>query len=298
MKGNHNKLNVVYTIDKNYLFHFCASLTSLLESNLDLIDKVYVVTDYESKYKFQKIKKFYKSKFDIQVLFLKTDLDNFKGLPITHHLTIATYFRLLIDIILPSTIDKVLLLDSDTIIQGSIGDLCNISFGENLQNNHYLYAVNHKLNYNQLKRLNNINYDSESGRYFNAGVLLINLKKWRDEKIHQLLLNNSKKYFNYLLWADQDILNITFEKKWGELDYRYNVFDTINNFEESPVILHFAGSTKPWSFKSNHPYTHKYIYYRNRSPFKYNYLESINLELILNKLKSVMVKFFNFSNLD
>lgn len=285
------KLNIVYTIDINYIKHFSASLSSLLETNKDIIGNIFLVTDLEKTSILNKIQKFYLKKYHANIIVLKIDSNVLSDLPVTHHLAISSYFRILLDQILPTEVDQVLLLDSDTIVLNSLNDFLNINFDIELYKDFYLFAVNHNLKSQDLKRLEKLGYDYESEQYFNAGVIFINLKRWRNEKIHELLLLNTKKYSKELLWMDQDVLNITFEKKWGKLDYKYNYFDSNIDFDSTPTIVHFAGATKPWTYKNNHKYKKIYIDNRNLSPFRYSILETISFNLIMIKIKLVIKNF-------
>lgn len=110
--------------------------------------------------------------------------------------------------------------------------------------------------------------------YFNAGVLLINLKKWREEHIYEksieFLRNNSESIVNH----DQDVLNVVCGKKTKMLSYTWNTMNYffMKNFQLSqdrvlkiyqkeeqtnvidPTIIHFASRPKPWERLCIHPF--------------------------------------------
>lgn len=92
---------------------------------------------------------------------------------------------------------------------------------------------------------------------FNAGVLLINNDMWREQNItHDLLVLTEEKQ-DQVQMADQSILNIYFENRWLQLDYKFNYLtgldflhpsgDLENLNEKWPVITHFASKDKPWN---------------------------------------------------
>ena len=114
-------------------------------------------------------------------------------------------------------------------------------------------------------------YDIDSTKYFNAGVLLINTKKWCEEKISEkalTLINDG----NIYKFADQDVLNILLENKTLLLPIKFNTkikiaIDAHQEKEIRPytVILHYISQNKPW-FKV---YLSKiFEYYLALSPWK------------------------------
>lgn len=274
------KLNVVFTIDMDYVQHFCVACTSLLENNKKIINRIFLVHDIEqNNTKFKKAIEFLEDKYNVKIEQLKLEdtsiLDNFK---LTHHVSKATYFRLLLSEIIPGDIDRVLFLDSDIIVNGSLVDLLTLDFfrSDNLDirykdgikdNEYYILAVDHKYNEQALKRLKEIGF--RGNKYFNGGVMLINLKKWREDNIAKILIENAKKYNKHLVCWDQDVLNITFDMRWGELDFKYNAFGLVRKSDSQDYrIIHYTGSSKPWHFRNNHPYKHLYWQYLKITPFK------------------------------
>lgn len=90
---------------------------------------------------------------------------------------------------------------------------------------------------------------NSKGRYFNAGVLLVNSKVWRRARIMQNLLAIMPNYTQYgFEWADQCVLNYYFAGEYGQIDLIYNSIP--QEFNESQTrIIHFSGFHKPWTFK-------------------------------------------------
>lgn len=277
-------VDVVFTIDENYIQHFCVACTSLLENNQN-IGRIFLVQDIdEDNNKLALVINYFKQKYNIEIEKLVLDSKILENFTITHHISKATYFRLLLSEILPKDIDKVLFLDSDIVIQGDLSDLIKLNFlrndnvyagysdaNENTSYSgnyeYYIFGVNHKSTKKDLERLRITGFEGNS--YFNAGIMYINLKKWREENISKILIENATKYNEHLLWWDQDVLNITFDKEWGELDFKYNAFglemkDDIKNY----IIIHYTGSSKPWHFRNKHPYKNLYWKYLKMTPFK------------------------------
>lgn len=181
------------------------------------------------------------SKFDSTIVDIKiesSDIENFKTLS---HISSATYFRYFI----PNKIseEKVLYLDSDLIVRSSLDELFNFDLGDKA-----LAA--------SIDMISEV-YDKNT-REFNAGVILINNRIWRE---YDVLKNAMDIHFNRdseLKNADQTVLNILFESNWIELDRKYNYqvgadyirkIDRINDEYkkiENTVIVHFTTANKPW----------------------------------------------------
>ncbi|MDY0193866.1 MAG: glycosyltransferase family 8 protein [Aliarcobacter butzleri] len=278
------KLDVVFTINENYIQHFCVACTSLFENNKN-IGRIFLVQDInQGNKKLEKTIDYLEQKYNIKIEKLSLDSKILESFKITHHISKATYFRLLLSEILPKDVDSVMFLDSDIVINGSLDDILeldflredniHISYQDGINDKtyssnyeYYIFAVNYKFDEDELSRLRRIGF--EGNKYFNAGIMYINLKKWRNENISKTLIDNATKYNEHLVWWDQDVLNITFDKEWGELDFKFNAFG-LNEKDDSKnyKIIHYIGSSKPWHFRNKHPYKHLYWKYLRMTPFK------------------------------
>ena len=107
--------------------------------------------------------------------------------------------------------------------------------------------------------------------YFNSGVLLINVKYWRDHNCIENFYEITEKYQDLLTLFDQDILNIAFHnrKKWLPVTYNMQngflykkesmwyvpeIATDVNVMKHDPVIVHFSTWDKPWKLECFHPY--------------------------------------------
>lgn len=178
------------------------------------------------------------------------DFDNF---PIyIEYLPKTTYARLKTAEYLPSDIDKILYLDIDLLVSHSLLPLWNT-----ILDDFPLAACEDPfIEYSSYKNMLGLN---PQHKYFNAGVLLLNLKKWRELDIFNLAVSIIQG--KELKYQDQDILNIIFENKVYYLDSRFNF--TRNHREQikkqgnkNPVITtmpiaiyHYVGSRKAWHAK-------------------------------------------------
>jgi lipopolysaccharide biosynthesis glycosyltransferase len=113
--------------------------------------------------------------------------------------------------------------------------------------------------------------------YFNSGVLLINVDRWKNENITDKLfcyleqLPSSAK----LHFPDQDLLNAVLQGRWRQLSRKWNFFETdeagapsVDKYDREAVIVHFASGKKPWFKGSTHPARQLYLDHRQNTPFR------------------------------
>jgi lipopolysaccharide biosynthesis glycosyltransferase len=216
----------------------------------------------------------------INIHWVKQDDSLFENLVVTRHLTVACYYRLLIADFLPQELEKAIYLDTDMVVTGDLEELWNIDIGNN-----YILAVqdDFQLNIGRSQGLQNykeigINPDN---KYFNSGLLVINLQKWRSENIGQKVIEYVEKNREYVRCEDQDGLNAILAGKWGELHPKWNQMpkiykfplegnnpfpeDVYNELLNHPCVIHYTNSPKPWRsglrFKCTHPKKDLFFHY-------------------------------------
>ncbi len=125
--------------------------------------------------------------------------------------------------------------------------------------------------------------------------MLINLNKWRLDKVSGELMKIAMDYKNHLLWHDQDVLNIYFRNNVGTLDSTYNKFIE-HRIPKLPLIIHYTGSSKPWQYFNNHPYKYLYWKYLKMTPFKNQKFESVTIKMAFQKYFRMFKKFANIED--
>ena len=255
-------LNVVFTIDERFVQHLTVTLVSLLENNKDISVEAYIIHDIEDLLVLNKISSFFKEKYDLDLKLIKLDNSVFDNYRISLHYSKAVYFRLLITEILPKTVNKALFLDADVIVAGSLKELAEFEFSDT----EYLLAVDDVETKTHVPRLNAMGFPLTG--YFNAGVLLINVKAWRDNGLSGKFIALADKYMDQLDWWDQDILNMYFYDTWQPMDAKFNALHLRKKLPVTPVVIHYAGTSKPWLYVHQHPYKQLYWDYIKLTPFK------------------------------
>lgn len=156
-----------------------------------------------------------------------------------NHMSFARYF-------IPQFVeeDKVLYLDSDTIVTRSLDELFEIELGDKL-----LAAA--KVIYGLEDR-------------FNSGVLLVNNKLWKEENIQAILIEITDRDHETLPESDQTVFNRVAGERYIVLDDTYNFqvgYDRIAEERQQyfilemstdplPAIIHYLSGDKPWNLRS------------------------------------------------
>ena len=269
-------LNVIFTIDSKFIQHFTATMVSLLENNKDLKVKIYVLHDIQDTTLLNEVVVFIKNKYNVDVNCIYVNNAVFEKYRVSLHYSKAVYYRLIITELIPDDVDSILFLDADIIVNGSLAELAAYKFGDES-----LLAVKNISNEDNAQRLIDLGFPIIE--YFNAGVLLINVKEWRAKKLSSELLDLADKYMDKIDWWDQDILNIYFYNRWKEMDARYNALLYAEEIPKDPIILHYAGKLKPWLYVYNPPYKKLYWKYLKLSPFKNATYPDYNFKEFLRK---------------
>ncbi len=284
---------VIYHSSDAFAEVTCVSIVSLLENNKDMseINILYIEQGMrnESKNRLYSVVE----KYGRTIVFMKMPNWSEKlgvKLSTTKKVWLGFgYNRLFVTEFLPETIDRVLYLDSDTIIEGSLKELWETNL-----DNYYIAGVDDCLS-KSYRKIVEIGYD---GVYCNSGVLLINLKKWREDNIKEKLIECVIKHNGYFIFNEQSILNMVFCGKCLILPLQYNTTTLIYAFEyneliqlrkpqkysygaeefytarKSTCITHYTGcfyiAKRPWIINSDHPHAQAYNFYRKLTPWNQN----------------------------
>lgn len=242
-------MNVLVASNDNYVAPAIVMLKSLFVNHTEKIDVFYMYYSLSEKNK----KRLYSfiSKNDGIIHFIKVDESLFANAPILAHFSKEMYLRLLVSVLIPSSIERILYLDPDIIINSSISEFYYQSFFIDKEEKVFIACEEREMtkNYNLIKKLGiPLGY-----KYFNSGVLLINLSLYKDFDV-KYFFDYLQKYSHVLRNPDQDILNAVFYK-----DVKYNNY-LIYNFMphsyssnqlelmEKAKIIHYAGPKKPWQY--------------------------------------------------
>ncbi len=282
------KINVLYQSNDSYAPITGVSIFSLLENNKDIdILNIFVLNDGIKEENIMKMKKMCKS-YKRDIFFLDTDviIKKIKDLKLVPYKgTYTTYFKLFVFDEIKTNNDIILQLDGDTIINGSLAELCDFNFNGNIM------AATYDCIVNDYKKMVDIPLNEP---YYNCGVLLIDQKKWRDYKCKEKIVDHLKNKRNSYFIVDQDIINVLFRKNIAYLDLTYNfnsgfyiygAKNSINMYKlnktffhpldliklrmKQPKINHCMGAMtgRPWELENCHPQNDLFDKYLYKSPW-------------------------------
>jgi lipopolysaccharide biosynthesis glycosyltransferase len=260
-----NYNTVVFASNDKYAPHLATAIYSLLVNNKKFKFKIIILHSNISKKNKNIIFKITK-KFNTLNNFIYIDDNIFKNIKInSSYLSIETLFRIIAGEIISD--DKCLYLDCDLIVDGSIGNIFDINI-----NKYFLAAAEDQDSCvidDVFKKKIGI---SKTSKYFNAGVILMNLSMFRKYK----LANSVVKWLKNNYSNDQDALNFFCENRWKVIDAKYNVqikpeMKFLNFFNSRygsrALIYHFTGAPKPWDIVNNSPFRQIYWRYRNQTDY-------------------------------
>lgn len=280
-------MNILVTINKGYIKQLNVLLNSIQYSNSNESFDIYIL---HKNLELEDIKEIQigldLEKFLIhEIKIPKSEIDNF---PVyEERYPVEIYFRIFASKYLPQNVDKVLYLDSDTVVINNLKELYEIDFEGN-----YFIATTHirKL----LHKFNEIRLDiKEDEPYINTGVLLINLQELRKINVEKEVIEYVENNKNKLMLPDQDIISSIYGSKIKLIDdLKYNLGDRALNLYnlnnptkqiklkwicKNTVVIHYYGKNKPWSKN-----------YNGKLGCFYNRIDK-KIKLIKNKDKKVLI---------
>ena len=260
-------MNILFCIDKNYNKQCYVSIHSLMESGNNLAN-IFIIHKQPNTFN----KELIKNNSEIKIHLINFDEKLFNKMKLKNtvkksHVSLATYYRLFIDTLLPKNIIDLIYLDADIISIKNFNQDSSDIFNKMIKKNYVIAARTSgdmKGNLENFQRL-----DLKNEKYFNAGVLFINLKLWREQEIENKLVNLL--FSNDFKYWDQDILNKYFDGDYLDLPTSLNYFipvetdyqKEVDQFVlDKAVLLHYVGNSKPWDKKyfktKNSTYYQKY----------------------------------------
>lgn len=248
--SNKNIIPIFYAIDKNYLPYLAVSLSSLKDNiKSNYIYKVYILHSNVSKEEQEVILSYNSLNFHVSFINISDRLHEINSdIKLRDYYTNTTYYRIFIaDLFLEY--DKAIYLDSDTIVLNDIADLYNYDI-----DNYLVGAINDQV-VNTSPVFSKYSLEVlgiDSNEYFNAGVLLINLKEFRNINFYKIFCSLLKIY-KFHVAQDQDYLNVICKNRVKLLPISWNIMPTCNNNIKEPNLIHYNLTAKPWHYE-NIPY--------------------------------------------
>ena len=248
--------------------HTAVCLRSLFDNNTDLSFEVVIVGRESEVLDEDKLRRSLRNAARHNIVFRKFTPPKDLFLPLNPRAayTIDIWTRIFLDQFFDQTVRRVLYLDVDVVVTGSIAALWRTDLEGAL-----LGAVDIP---GSRRGVDNLGMLPDDG-YFNSGVLVFDLEQWRETDALATMLDYVRANHERLRDPDQDALNACFSGRRKRLDYIWNVIRPF--YREPPVlplpreelsrivrdarIIHFNGAVKPWSYLSDHPRREEYWRY-------------------------------------
>lgn len=175
--------------------------------------------------------------------------------------TDAIYYRLFIVGMFPEY-DKAVYLDSDMVVLGDIAELYSIDLGNNFIGAIADQAVGAVPEFREYTK-NALGIEAE--KYFNSGVILMNLKKFREENFYEKFYSVLSSY-DFIVAPDQDCLNLLCKGKVKYFSSDWNKMPSGGASENKPKIVHYNLAQKPWHY-SGIPFEEYFWQYAEKTAF-------------------------------
>ncbi len=262
-------VNILVTVDSNYILPLKVMLKSLFLNNAEDEFTIYLIYSRIKEDELADLNTYIKQ-HGRQLKAIKIADDYFEDAPTLMHYTKEMYYRLLAFKFLPEELDKILYLDPDILVINKIDGLYHLDLEDYL----FAAAYHNKISVREINRFRLSPYEID--KYYNSGVLLMNLKLQRNLMNENEIFDFVRKHKSKLIMPDQDILNALYSKKIKSIDeilYNYdarfyNYYKILSSGEYDmdyviyhTVILHFCGKKKPWQKKYSGKFHSLYKHY-------------------------------------
>ncbi len=283
-------MNVAYHSSDSYCSVLGTSIVSLLENNKSFDDiRIFVIEEKITEQNKEKLKTMV-AEYGREIFFIpmpdvnKTQKLGLKA--VRSDWIFNSYCRLFLDQILPDDIDKVLYLDSDTMVLGSLQELWNVDLKGKC-----VAGVADCLSEKYYEMLEM----SKTSHYCNSGVQLQDLKQWKEQKVGDKVRTYVHKSGGYIFFMEQTVFNVVLQDKILILPPKYNTYtlmqclsykeiiklrnprdyyteEQIKEAVRNPQIVHLTSTfiikNRAWFEDNNHPMKETYRAYKAMTPWK------------------------------
>ena len=290
---------IVTASDENYVMPLATMVKSLLVNLSEGENVALYILDggISEKSKYHLLESWESPNLEVQ--FCNADLSLLEGLKITGHVNALTYCRLLIPFLLPESTNKAIYLDADMVVRGNVAELWYTPMDGQLilavqditvpymDSRVALTNAEHCLPY--LSAAEGLSNYRELGirpqaKYFNAGLLVMDLCQWRLNKTAESVLAYLADHKEHVRYWDQDGLNALLHDQWGELDLEWNQqphiyrypsaecspfpADTFQRTIYAPKLIHYSARSKPWHSENAHPWRNEFFEYVDKTAWR------------------------------
>lgn len=279
---NQNSLNIAYSFDDGYAQHAAVSIVSLLENNKDIENIiVHIITNALNKENTQRIEEIV-GRYGRKVRYHELDTLT-KQMKTSTSFNRSAYGRIFLDSL--TDISRIIYVDSDTVIEGSLKELMMFNMTDSL-----VAGVQDTVNPYYII---NIGLD-HTHRYINdGGVIILNLDLWREMNITSKCIDFVYSFNGNPPHNDQGTINAVCAGRIKILPPNYNVMppmfcftskqiksifkmrayytqEELDNAIKKPIVIHYTDEffNRPWFENCTHPLKDLYLKYLELTPWR------------------------------
>lgn len=236
---------VFYAADEKYMPYLGVALASLKRcKSKEYNYHIHVLYTGALNGHAKKIKDMEEDNLTIQFIDVTKEIERIQDCMICRdYYTPAIYYRLLIPELFPE-FDKVLYMDCDTVLLTDVAELYGADIGDN-----YIGAVADQAvaAVPAFREYTKNALGIEAEKYFNSGVIVMNLKKFRQVGFCEKFAKTLRSY-NFTIAPDQDVLNLICKDKVYYFDGGWNKMPIAGEDDKTPKLIHYNLTMKPWHY--------------------------------------------------
>lgn len=266
------KFHIAFGVDSHYFRGMGVAIASIIANNpgFDFVFHVFAFTVSEDNRKrLRQVAARHGVTVEIHIVD-RAVFGEYAKFPDFAQYSAAIFTRLLIPGALRGITDKVLYLDSDILCLGSIMELISMDLDDDVVA--LIHDNGPETVKTQCERLR-----LREMRYFNSGVLYINIENWIANDISGKTMRTILGSGRTFMFPDQDALNIVLDGQAKFIDGKWNFQYNLDNHLKAgnlrmcdvgaPVFVHFTGRVKPWHDWSMHEAKALFVKYQSLSPW-------------------------------
>ncbi len=303
------RIDVLYQFNEKYAPYAGTSITSLFENNRHFQTiRIFILGEDLSQESVERLQAAGRQ-YDREIVFVDTTalIERMQALHMpTYRGSYAANIRLFLPELLDDSVNRLLYLDSDTIVDGRLDELTEIPMGD--------YPAAMVLD--SLVRLHKLRLGfSKEEPYFNSGVILFQMDRWRQEKCSEKILQHVKTVRAHYPSPDQDLLNVVCRGRIMTLPPKYNFQpihlafsagsyfrcfgkkgyyspEEIARAKETPIVYHFFRFVGefPWHKDNLHPDNDIFDQYLAKSAFS-DYVKTASGAGMILRMEKLLYRF-------
>lgn len=261
---NQNAIPIFFSCDDNYLPFLAVSVRSLIDNaSPDYSYTIHILNNGLSQKRVAPILAMKRENVEIRLVDVSHALKPIAArLNLRDYYTVSIYFRLFIASMFPQY-HKAIYLDADITVNGDISGLYNIPLGQRM-----LGVISDDIiaKHRDFRRYAEEAVGVPYQRYFNSGVLLMNLDQFRLQQIERKFVYLLQTYHFDTVCPDQDYLNVLCKNRVLYLDKGWNKMSIDTDYHGVPNLVHYNMFYKPWQYKTI-SYGEYFWKYAEKTPF-------------------------------